>query len=222
MKLPLLLAVGILAGAACGSAAEADVAHANRNFFENEIRPLLAKHCYECHGDKKQKSGLRLDSAARFAKGGDSGVIVVAGNPEKSLFIQAVRRTDPDLAMPPDDPLPAVDVAKLEKWVALGAPWPASPDVAVAGGAAVDEHGFTQEQRAFWTFQPLANPKPPVVAADAPWVRGDIDCFIAAKHAEKKLAPAPEAGREEFARRIYFDLHGLPPTAEQMQAFVGD
>ena len=219
MKLSPLLALGVFA--ARGFAAESEIGHAKQQFFENEIRPLLAKRCYECHGDKKQKSGLRLDSAASFAKGGDSGAIVVAGNLEKSLFIQVVRRTDPDLAMPPDDPLPPAEVALLEKWVAMGAPWPAGAEP--TAGVAVDAHGFTAEQRAYWTFQPLANPQPPVVAATAAnWVRGDIDRFVAAKHAELKLTPAPEAGREEFARRLYFDLHGRPPSAAQLHAFVAD
>ena len=219
MKLSPLLALGIFA--ARGFAAESEIGHAKQQFFENEIRPLLAKRCYECHGDKKQKSGLRLDSAASFAKGGDSGAIVVAGNLEKSLFIQVVRRTDPDLAMPPDDPLPPAEVALLEKWVAMGAPWPASAEP--TAGVALDAHGFTAEQRAYWTFQPLADPQPPVVAATAAkWARGDIDRFVAAKHAELKLTPAPEAGREEFARRLYFDLHGLPPSAAQLHAFVAD
>ena len=132
MKLSPLLVLGIFA--ARGFAAESEIGHAKQQFFENEIRPLLAKRCYECHGDKKQKSGLRLDSAASFAKGGDSGAIVVAGNLEKSLFIQAVRRIDPDLAMPPDDPLPPAEVALLEKWVAMGAPCcdPASASICAA------------------------------------------------------------------------------------------
>ena len=212
-----------MAGSAVSAA---DGARAADNFFENQIRPLLANRCYECHGEKKQKSGLRLDSAARFAKGGDTGPLVAAGKPVgESLIIQAVRRTDPDLQMPPDDPLPAAEVALLEKWVALGASWPASSEAVAGAGAVVDANGFTAEQRAFWTFQPLANPTPPVFAANstaANWVRGDIDRFIAAKHAEKKLSPAPEAGREEIARRLYFDLHGLPPTAEQASAFASD
>jgi len=190
-----------------------------RQFFENEIRPILANRCYECHGETKTKAGLRLDSAARFAKGGDSGPLVVAGNIDQSLFLTAIRRTDPDLEMPPDDPLPAVEVAALEKWVAMGAPWPASPEMGT--GAALDEHGFSAEQRAFWTFQPLANPVPPALPGQR-WVRVDIDRFIAAKHDEMKLAPAPEAGRDEIARRLYFNLHGLPPTAEQLHAFVSD
>ncbi|MEO6245076.1 MAG: DUF1549 domain-containing protein [Opitutaceae bacterium] len=214
--LPFFVGVVVLGSSARGVELGAS---GQRQFFENEIRPLLAHRCYECHGEKKQKAGLRLDSAARFAKGGDSGVIVVAGKPDDSLLIQAVRRIDPDLKMPPDDPLPPAEVALLEKWVAMGAPWPA--DTVASSGSAVDEYGFTAEQRAYWTFQPLANPMPPSQAGKN-WARGDIDRFIAAKHAELKLTPAPEAGREEFARRIYFDVHGLPPTREQLAAFVND
>ncbi|MBL9199895.1 MAG: DUF1549 domain-containing protein [Opitutaceae bacterium] len=216
-RLCLLAPVMVLAAPAWG----AELGESGkRQFFENEIRPILANRCYECHGEKKTKAGLRLDSAARFAKGGDSGALFVAGDLDKSLLVQAIRRTDPDLKMPPDEPLPAVEVAALEKWIAMGAPWPANPEVA---GGDVDAHGFTKEQRAFWTFQPLANPTPPAVTgAAAQWARSDLDRFIAAKHAEHKLTPAPEAGREEIARRLTFNLHGLPPTAEQLAAFVGD
>ena len=189
-------------------------------FFENQIRPLLANRCYECHGAKKQKSGLRLDTHAGFSKGGEGGALVVAGNLEKSSLIQAVRRTDPDFAMPPDDPLPPAEVALLEKWVAMGAPFPADavnahPDVAR------DEFGFTAEDRKYWAFQPVANVTPPALPGNR-WVRNDIDRFIAAKHAEMKLSPAPEADRHEFVRRIYFDVHGLPPTRAQAEAFVND
>ena len=180
MKPTLPLAICALLTGAVSSAASDPRTQAQ--FFENEIRPLLAKRCYECHGEKKQKAGLRLDSAVRFAKGGDTGVLFVAGRPlDDSLLIQAIRRTDPDLKMPPDDPLPPAEVALLEKWIALGAPWPASP--AVVAGATADDHGFTAEQRAYWTFQPLAKPTPPALAGNR-WVRGDIDRFIAAKHAE--------------------------------------
>ena len=199
--------------------AAAEETRSGEIFFETEIRPLLARRCYECHGEKKSKSGLRLDSAARFAQGGDSGALIVAGAPEKSLLLQVIRRTDPDLQMPPDDPLPAAEVARLEQWVAMGAPWPAS--VAPVAGLPVDEHGFTAEQRAFWTFQPLTHPTPPALAGKR-WARGEIDQFIAAKHAERGLVPAPAANREEWVRRVFFDVHGLPPTRAQVTAFVED
>jgi hypothetical protein len=189
-------------------------------FFENQIRPLLASRCFECHGDKKQKSGLRLDTHAGFTKGGEGGAAVIPGKPDESMLIQAVRRTHADLEMPPDDPLPKTEVALLEKWVAMGAPFPA--DASNANRSAVkDEFGFTAEQRKFWVFQPLAKITPPAIPGSS-WARNDIDRFIAAKHGELALQPAPEADRQELVRRIYFDVHGLPPTRAQIDAFVGD
>jgi hypothetical protein len=221
MRTSSLLFTAALLAVPPASGAE-ETARARDAFFENEIRPILVRRCQECHGAERQKSGLRLDSAAHFARGGGSGALLTPGRPPAdSLLIQAIRRTDPDLAMPPDEPLPAAEVALLEAWVAAGAPWPEHP----AGGATGerDEHGFTAEQRGFWSFQPLADPAPPPVAgAAAGWVRGELDRFIAAKHAELGLAPAPEAGRAEFARRVHFGLHGLPPSAEAVAAFVAD
>ena len=217
-RITILLSVA-LASAAFGADAPAD-ARETMAFFENQIRPILANRCYECHGEKKQKSGLRLDNYAGFKKGGEGEVLLVPGKPDESTLIQAVRRTHVDLQMPPDDPLPPAEVTLLEKWVALGAPFPADPPNAHAG-AARDEHGFTAEQRKYWAFQPVANPTPPALPGNR-WVRNDLDRFVAAKHAELKLTPAPEADRREFARRIYFDVHGLPPTRGQVEAFAND
>ncbi len=196
-----------------------DAERAKLEFFEKEIRPLLATHCYECHSEKKQKSGLRLDHIADILRGGETGPAIVRGDVEKSLLIEAVRYKNEDLQMPPSDKgqLSLEEIARLEKWVAFGAPWPAETPTRVAR----DEHGFTPEGRAFWTFQPLTQPQPPVNAG-AGWARTDIDRFIAAKHAELGLAPAAAADRAELARRVYFDLHGLPPTREQLAAFVAD
>src|SRR5688572_27395430 len=204
-------ALGVLLGSAVNAASLEE--REALNFFENQIRPVLANRCYECHGAKKQKSGLRLDTHAGFSKGGEGGVPVVVGKPDESILIKAVRRTDADLEMPPDDPLPPAEVALLEKWVAMGAPFPA--DVAKAHDeAARDEFGFTAEQRKHWVFQPIAKVTPPPMTGNR-WVRNDIDRFVAAKHVELKLSPAPEADRSEFVRRVYFDLHGLPPSRVQ-------
>ncbi len=196
-----------------------DAERANFAFFEKEIRPLLAKNCFECHGEDKQKSGLRLDHIEDILRGGDTGPALVRGDVTKSLLIEAVRYTNEDLQMPPTEngKLAAEDIARLEKWVALGAPWPTENPSRVAR----DEHGFTPEARAFWTFQPLATPQPPA-RAGAGWARNEIDRFIAAKHTELGLAPSPAADRAELGRRVYFDLHGLPPTREQLAAFVAD
>ena len=221
--LPLLLAVGLaqcLVGAEKAAPAPAltDDERTKLHFFENEIRPLLAQRCFECHGEKKQKAGLRLDRRADLLAGGDSGPALVPGKPGDSMLIKAISYKDDALQMPPKEELAPAEKALLEKWVALGAPWPAGTE---AVAAPRDEHGFTAEQRAYWTFQPLTSPTPPALAGNR-WVRGEIDRFIAAKHAELNLTPAPEAGREEIARRLYFDLHGLPPTAQQREAFVRD
>ncbi|MBL9195387.1 MAG: PSD1 domain-containing protein [Opitutaceae bacterium] len=186
-------------------------------FFENEIRPLLAKRCYECHGEKKQKGDLRLDHLTRMLAGGASGPALVRGQPESSLLIEAIRYQTEDLQMPPKEALPPAEVALLEKWIAMGAPWPESDAVRTDA----DERGFTAEDRAFWFFQPLSRPTPPVIARPE-WARNEIDRFVAARHEEAGLSPAPEADRSEFARRIYFDLHGLPPTREQLAAFLTD
>jgi hypothetical protein len=224
LSLPLLLAVGIVHGvlgaekpAAAAEAPLTDADRAKLQFFENQVRPVLAKRCYECHGDKKQKAGLRLDHISHILEGGDGGPALVPGKPEESLLVTAIGYQNEDLQMPPKEELAAEEKAVLEKWVALGAPWP-------AGGPAVvkrDAQGFTPEDRAYWFFQPLATPTPPALKGNR-WVSNDLDRFIAAKQAELGLTPAPEADRAELARRVYFDLHGLPPTPAQLDGFVKD
>ncbi|HET6407184.1 MAG TPA: PSD1 and planctomycete cytochrome C domain-containing protein, partial [Chthoniobacteraceae bacterium] len=190
------------------------VADEQLRFFEHEVRPLLSKRCHECHGEKKQKGGLRVDHIDHLKVGGDTGPALVPGKIDESLMIEAIRYKNEDLEMPPKEKLPDAEIAVLEKWVAMGAPWPTTDKAVVAKG------GFSDEQRKFWSFQPLRDPKAPDISSA--WVRNDIDRFIAQKHAEQKLDPAPEAGRREYVRRAYFDLHGLPPTREQADAFVNN
>jgi hypothetical protein len=131
--------------------------------------------------------------------------------------MEAIRWTNEDFQMPPKNnggKLPDAQIAALEKWIKMGAPWPEDGSKKVV----VTEGGFTEEQRNYWFFQPVKKVSPP--DAGGKWVRNDVDRFIAAKQAEMKLKPAPEADRHELARRVYFDLHGLPPTKEQIDAFV--
>jgi hypothetical protein len=194
--------------------AETDEQRAANAFFEKEVRPVLVNRCFDCHGEKKKKGSLRMDDISFIKEGGDSGPALVPGNPGESLMIKAIHRTDPDFEMPPKEALPPNEIAVLEKWVKLGAPWPAN-----AGRPAVDQFGFTAAARAFWSFQPLADPKPPALEGNT-WVRNDIDRFVAQKQAEMHLAPAPEAERRELVRRVYFDLHGLPPSQAEAEAFV--
>jgi hypothetical protein len=210
-RLPFLLACF---ATTLAFAEETDVQREAMKFFENEVRPVLANRCFECHGEKKKKGSLRLDHISYITKGGDSGPALVAGNPDKSLIIQGIRYEDKDFEMPPKEKLPEKEIAVLEKWVKLGAPWPAN-DTNIAR---VDEFGFTEKQRNWWCFQPLTKPTPPEVPGD--WAKTDIDKFIAKKQAELGLTPAPEADRHELVRRLYFTLHGLPPTKAQADAFV--
>jgi len=197
-------------------AAADDAQRAALAFFEKEVRPILVKRCHECHSGKMQKGGLRTDHLGYLKTGGDTGPAIVPGKPEESPLIEAVRRENPDFQMPPKTKLPDAEIAVLEKWIKIGAPWPedASDQAVVTAG------GFTRKQRDYWFFQPVANVKPPKAGMN--WARNDIDRFIARKHAEFKLTPAPEADRRELIRRACFDLHGLPPTAAQIDAFVTD
>lgn len=189
-------------------------------FFESDVRPILVKRCYDCHSKTKQKGGLRVDHIGYLKTGGDTGPALVPGQPEKSALVEAIHYSNDDFKMPPKNnggKMPDAEIATLEKWIKMGAPW---PDDDSAGKVVVTAGGFTEEQRKYWFFQPVVEVAPP--KTDSKWARGDIDRFILAKLGELKLAPAEEADRHELVRRVYFDLHGLPPTREQVEAFVND
>ncbi|TLD71190.1 DUF1549 domain-containing protein [Phragmitibacter flavus] len=219
LTLLLLLSASFNASAASDVTAEADAQREAMLFFENDIRPILANRCYSCHGEDKQKAGLRVDDINHLLAGGDTGAALTKGDPDKSLFIEAVRYQNADFQMPPKEKLPDNEIALLEKWVAMGAPWPQTAEQAKAG--ARDEFGFTAEDRSLWSLQPLAKPTPPANVGQN-WAKNSIDSFIAAKHAETKLTPAPTATPRELIRRAYYDLTGLPPTTEQVAAFEKD
>ncbi len=206
----------LLASAASPAVATDDLQRATMTFFEKEVRPILVSRCYDCHSEKKQKGGLRVDHIGYLKTGGDTGPALVSGKPEKSALMEAVRFTNPDFQMPPKEKMPDAEIAILEKWIKMGAPWPED----AAKKVVITEGGFTQEQRDYWFFKPVAKVTPP--EAGSSWARNEIDRFIAEKHVEMKLAPAPEADRRELVRRLTFDLHGLPPTKEQTDAFVQD
>ncbi|MSU60234.1 MAG: DUF1553 domain-containing protein [Pedosphaera sp.] len=175
---------------------------------------MFRKHCYECHSHDagKMKGGLNLDSRSGWAEGGNTGPAIVPGKPDASLLMKAVRHEDKDLAMPPKKPkLAEADIDKLKRWVAMGAPDPRVN--AVANSAAVN----------WWSLKPLVRPPvPKISAAQAKWVRTPIDAFIAAKLREQKLTPSPEADRRTLIRRLTYDLHGLPPSPEEVTLFEAD
>ncbi len=187
-------------------------------FFETKVRPLLAERCFKCHSAsaKKQKGGLLLDGRAALLKGGDGGPAVVPGRPDDSLLVKAVRYQSESLQMPPDGKLPERDIAALEDWVRRGAAFP-GPATAVTAKAPPS----LVEGRNFWSFRPL-NRATPSVPRDAGWPRGRLDAFVLAELEKRGLVPSPPADRRTLIRRATFDLTGLPPTPEEIEAFVAD
>jgi len=213
---PIHLAGAALLLTAAAQAAEAD----GIAFFEAKIRPLLVERCDECHGEKKQKGGLRLDSRAAWEKGGESGAVIVPGDPDTSLLIKAVRYLDKDLQMPPKRQLAEAEIAALQHWVQIGAPDPREAKGAVAR---TRKEVDSVAGRKHWAFQPVAqSPAPPPVFATDSWSRQDLDRFIYARLQEAGLPPSAPADRRTLIRRATFDLTGLPPTVEEVAAFVQD
>ena len=191
-------------------------------FFESRIRPLLVEKCYSCHSAqaKKLKGGLYADSPQGLLKGGDSGPAIVPGDPEQSRLIDAVRYGNPDLQMPPKSRLAEGQVADLTEWVKRGAPWPAEKGTASAGPAR-PVFDLQKRKAEHWAWQPIRQQQAPAVK-NAQWPRGPIDCFVLNKLESAGLSPAPDADRRTLIRRACFDLTGLPPTPQEVQAFVDD
>lgn len=184
-------------------------------FFETQIRPLLADKCYQCHSreSKKARGGLLLDSQEGLLKGGESGELFVTGDLDHSLLIKAVRYLDKDLRMPPDDKqLTQAQIASLEAWVKMGVPQPRG---------SVKEDKIKAAARTHWAFQPVAQPAIPAVKNQA-WVQSPVDAFILAKLEAKGMQPAAPADKRTLIRRATYDLTGLPPTPEEVAAFVAD
>ncbi len=187
-------------------------------FFERKVRPLLVHRCQECHSTrtKRKRGGLLLDNRASILAGGDTGPAVVPGQPAKSLIIQAVRHEHESLAMPPKGKLPATEIAVLEEWVRRGAIF-AGPTVVSRMKSGID----LAAGRKFWSFQPLKQlPLPPV--RTSAWMQRRIDAFLLAGMEQHGRSPAPPADRRTLIRRVTFDLIGLPPPPEQVDAFVAD
>ena len=192
-------------------------------FFERKVRPVLADNCYSCHSSssKKIKAGLVVDSRQGLLEGGDSGEALIPGEPDDSLLISAIRYEDYE--MPPKGKLSDEQIADLEKWVALGAPWPSDPRADStsdgSGGPGKPEAFDLQKRRdEFWLWQPPKSNQPPAVAT-ADWPRDEIDQFVLAKLEANNLKPAADADALAIARRLHMDLTGLPATLEQLNQF---
>ena len=194
-------------------------------FFERRIRPVLAEQCYECHSatSPKLKGGLRVDSRAALLQGGETGPAVVPGKPEASLLVKALAHTDPDLAMPPKKPALAAAVRHdFEAWVREGAFWPAETNAAPVAAAA--DGGFDLEERKRrlpWLWETPRHAALPAVR-DIQWPQSREDHFILARLEKDGLRPAPAAAPEQWLRRVYYALVGLPPAPDELAAFLAD
>ncbi|MCS7269640.1 MAG: PSD1 and planctomycete cytochrome C domain-containing protein, partial [Gemmataceae bacterium] len=187
-------------------------------FFEKKIRPVLVEHCYKCHSASAEKvrGELLLDSRAGVRQGGVNGPIIVPGRPEKSRLIQALRHTDPDTAMPPKGKLPETVITDFETWVRMGAPDPRHETALASAKYGVDP----AKAKAHWAFQP---PRlPPVPTVQTGQSLSPIDAFVVTARQAKGLTPVGQAERRTLLRRVYFDLIGLPPSPEEVEAFVAD
>lgn len=184
-------------------------------FFEQHIRPVLVKHCYECHSAESEpvQGGLRVDTRAALLKGGDNGPAIVPGSADRSLLIQALRQQN--FEMPPEGKLPDETIDRFVQWVRLDAPMPKADQPTLADADA------SEEARNHWAFQPPASPAVPQVK-NQQWPRSEIDRFVLARLEQEGLQPVEQAERQTLIRRAYFDLWGLPPSPEAIQAFLGD
>jgi mono/diheme cytochrome c family protein len=227
IRLILVTTLGLLIPhlASAGDLPKSNAALAER--FEKKVRPLLANRCWSCHGPEKVKAGLRLDSSTAIAKGGESGPVVIAGKPETSTLIEAVRYSG-DLRMPPKGKMSDADVATLVEWVRDGAYWPTEPIAQVENkvpsksvASNVMSAPIPPEAKKFWAFQPIHEPRLPDVKAQS-WIKSPIDRFILHDLEAKGLEPAPQAEKRTLIRRATFDLIGLPPKPEEVQAFLDD
>ena len=206
-----LIGVGALATPSDSEAASAR----ETAFFEQYVRPVLARECYRCHSEREdsRKGGLTLDTKAGIEKGGDSGPAVVARNPAKSLLVRAIQYHDQDLQMPPKNKkLKTGDINALTQWVLLGAPYPSGSAPASTAWT------YNDDTLGHWAFQPVRKPEVPNVA-HRDWVKTPIDAFIAQKLEEKDIEPQKMAPKRIVLRRLAFDLTGLPPTPEALDAF---
>ncbi|MEQ9409702.1 MAG: PSD1 and planctomycete cytochrome C domain-containing protein [Fuerstiella sp.] len=214
MKRFLTVTVLMIQGAFSGvGAQETSVGADDSRFFTQKIAPLLTSQCLPCHSHAagKMEGGLTLDSRSGWVEGGDRGAAVIPGSPENSLVIQAVQRDDPDFQMPPERPLSEDQIELLVEWVARGAPDPRTTEPA---------HG-RPDPTDWWSLRPLTRPDVPSNGRGAVHDH-PIDAFVRQQSDARGLVSVPRADRLTLVRRLYFDLHGLPPTPAEAEAFCSD
>lgn len=204
---------------------------ANAKLFKEKVRPILSERCGHCHNDARKYSGLTLETRSGFYSGGWHGPVVVAGKPEESRLYRRVARLE-KAYMPfgAAEPLPAAELALIKEWIEGGAEWPKDPQEEDAEKIRqarlkelrkLEERPVTDEERRWWSFVKPARPQVPKVK-NAEWTRNSIDAFVLAAMETKGLQPSPKASRRSLIRRVYFDLIGLPPRPEEVDAFEKD
>ena len=208
------LACAVAVAMSGASILAADAPARAEQHFEKAIRPLLLRECAKCHGDRRNRGNLRLDSREAILKGGDSGPAVVPGKPDESLLMEAVRHES--FEMPPEKTLSRAEIESLEIWIRDGAVWP-QRTVPRSGSNPHGAAAFSAEDRSYWAFQPVDRPELPSVR-NSDWCRNPIDRFILARLEAEGMEPAPEAEPRVLLRRLSYDLTGLPPAGEQVNA----
>lgn len=180
--------------------------------FITDVQPILREHCYECHSGATEEGGLNLAIKARALAGGEHGAVLIPSEGLQSVLVHLVSGFDQDRMMPPEDnqPLTPDQIGILRGWVDQGAQWPESADV---------EDPRLQRGRAHWAFKRLQRVDPPVAGTVDRWAKTEVDAFIAEKLNANGISPSPAATARTLVRRLYFDLHGLPPTPDQVQEF---
>jgi cytochrome c553 len=192
---------------------------ASEAYFENKIRPLLVEHCIDCHGPKNQEANVRLDSAAHAFAKIDSGHLIVVGKSGESRLKRVVEYRDDDIQMPPKGKLSDAAIAELSAWIDAGAKWPKKEGEPTDAGPNLRDPQVAREKH--WAFQPFSQALPPKVKSRAK-IKTPIDQFLLAKLEEVGLDLNPQVDRAKWIRRVTFDLHGLPPTFEEVKAFIAD
>lgn len=223
-----LLAAAVMGNAALLTASETEpLSEAKLEFFEKRIRPLFYNNCYNCHSaDNKEAGGLRVDDINALLKGGNSGPGVVPGDPDNSVLIARVTHPNDDRTMPPDNRLEEIQIEDLKQWIREGAVWPslelpADADQTYEEGVVPNEYLLGSH----WAWQPLATPEVPEIPMDSPlafWHKSPIDKFVLSRQLKLGLAPTKDASRATLLRRLSYDLTGLPPTEDELLAFLLD
>ena len=209
--------IGLLVGLALGPAVRVAAGSEPEEFFETKVRPLFVAQCQVCHGEKQQMGDIDLTRKQGLDRKGAADSIVIPGNPDASPLIRAIRH-ESKIKMPPTSKLSDGEIADLTEWVRMGAPWP-EPKVAQRPDAAGSE--FTDEEKSWWSFQPVTRHEPPAVR-NAAWVRTPIDNFILTRLEKEGFEPAPEVDKLTLLRRVTYDLTGLPPTEREIADFLTD